>query len=211
MKPVRKDRNGKPVKLDSLGRKASAGCKGLFNEEMIQQVEMLALLGATQEQIAEFFNLHIDTITKWARNESPKYKRFQEALKRGKLEADMKVARGLYRRAVGFTYEELEVNESMLRTKEGKETNHKIVNTKRTMKYVVPDVKACIHWLRNRQRDGIWTEAPYKVEQHVKHSGSIDHIHTMAEEIPMDELTDKTKEMVFEVLQKQLAVTNREN
>ncbi len=146
-----------------------SGRSGMFSEDMLPKIEMLSQLGATNKQIAGFFDIKQDTFENWQR----KYPKVKEAKKQGGIQADMKVASSLYKRAIGFKYLEEEWIEEGIRDKDGVMIEDlKRIRRRVTEKHVIPDVKAATHWLRNRQRD-IWTEAPYRVENYIK--GRIDH------------------------------------
>lgn len=66
---------------------------------------MLCDLGATDEQLADFFDVCIATIRNWKTD----YPEFLAALKVGKEEPDERVKRSLYQRAVGYTFEAVKV------------------------------------------------------------------------------------------------------
>lgn len=100
-------------------------------------VENMALLGLTDIQMAEILLVAESTFYKWQHD----HPEFSEAITRGKIEADGKVAKALYKRALGLTITE----EAM--TKEG------IVVELR--KELPPDTAAAKHWLGNRQR-ALW-------------------------------------------------------
>jgi hypothetical protein len=74
----------------------------LCNPEHVDQVERLCRIGAIDEDIADFFSAHIDTIYEWKKVHSA----FSDAIKRGKAVADQQVAEKLIDRATGAEYEE---------------------------------------------------------------------------------------------------------
>lgn len=92
-----------------------------------------SLLGATDDQMAGYFNVTKQTLNNWKHD----FPSFFDSLKKGKDEADALVAKSLYKRAQGFEYDEV--------TYEGG------VETKRVTKMVVPDATSMIFWLKNRQ------------------------------------------------------------
>ena len=73
-----------------------AGAPTKYNTEMNEQVTKLCLLGATEEELAKFFNVCPATITNWKR-EHPE---FLASIKEGRSEADAKVAKSLYQTAL---------------------------------------------------------------------------------------------------------------
>ncbi len=116
-----KDQGGRPTKYDAT-----------FNE----QVYKLCLVGATDKDLADFFDVCEATINNW-KLEHP---RFLESIKKGKQVADSHVAEKLYQRAIGYQYTETKTEQENNKTK-----NTQIVKT------VVPDPTAQIFWLKNRQ------------------------------------------------------------
>lgn len=157
-----------------------------FTEDELVQVEVLSKLGATTAQLAMFFRVDMATIDGWIQRN----KDFQMARQRGGIEADMKVADSLYKRAVGFEYEE---QEQIFNPITGKH-----VITKKSKKFIPPDTKAAIHWLKVRQRE-VWTLP----ELHL-HSGKVEHLHRRLQDIPVQDLSQSAKEVLFELTQKSL-------
>ncbi len=154
-----------------------------FTIEQLWQVENLAMLGATNAQLSLFFQVSESTIEYWIRNNEE----FAAARRRGGLAADMEVVKGLYKRAVGFVFQE----EKIFRV--GRKLKRKKINT-----YVIPDTKAASLWLAARQRLQ-WTQT-----QKVQHGGVIEHKHTKVEDLPVHELKPETQEFLFEITQAQL-------
>lgn len=77
--------------------KKPMGRPSQFKPEYIEQVEKLCRMGATDPEMAEFFSVSIETIYNWRE----KHADFLDAIKRGRVEADMKVAQSLYDKAIG--------------------------------------------------------------------------------------------------------------
>jgi len=95
----------------------------------VKQAYKLCLLGATDKQLADFFEVNTDTIYAWKKI----YPEFSESIKRGKSMADAKVAESLYKISIGYKYTvEKVINHN------GKTT---IIRTK---KHCHPNVRACI-------------------------------------------------------------------
>lgn len=109
----------------------------------------LSLLGYTDQDLANFFEVNVDSIYEWKK----KHEDFSDALKRGKTEADAKVVHSLYRRALGYTVTESE----QVMYKGG-------MHTLETKRKILPDVTAQIFWLKNRQPE------KWRDKQEVKHS-----------------------------------------
>ena len=97
--------------------------------------------GLTDEQIAANIGVARSTLAVW----KGKYKRLSDALKKGKDIADRRVENALYKRAVGYRYTEIT-------TGIDKETGQTVV-IKTVEKEALPDVTACIYWLKNRKPD----------------------------------------------------------
>lgn len=98
----------------------------------------LALLGATDREIASVFEISESTLNLW-KQEHPE---FSESLKAGKATADAEVADRLYQRAMGYEHDEVDI----------RVVDHEIVQTQ-IRKFYPPDTTAGIFWLKNRQRD----------------------------------------------------------
>ena len=123
-----------------------------FKEEFIPQAEKLCKLGATDMEVADFFDVDVRTVYRWkGENEA-----FCQALKVGKDIADERVERSLYARANGYEHEEVDI----------RVVGGAIVQTP-IRKYYPPDTTACIFWLKNR-KTAEWRD---KVEQ--EHSGTV--------------------------------------
>ncbi|WP_333876399.1 helix-turn-helix domain-containing protein [Methylobacter sp.] len=118
--------------------KNAGGRPTAFKQEYIDLAYKFCLLGATDEQLAEFFNVAKSTINLW-KQKQPK---FLDALKRGKVVADANVAQALYRRATGYSHPETHVSNY-----QGQITLTEIT------KHYPPDTGAACFWLKNRQPD----------------------------------------------------------
>lgn len=107
-----------------------------FKPEYVQQAKKLCELGATDVEIADFFDVATSTVYLWKNKQQD----FSEALKAGKAAADERVERSLYHRAVGYTFESEKVFQFQ----------GMIVRTP-TREHVPPDTTAMIFWLKNRR------------------------------------------------------------
>jgi len=95
------------------------------------------LLGATDKDLAELFEVSEQTINAW-KHEHPI---FLESIKKGKVEADQAVTVSLYKRATGYSHPDTHIS------------NYLGVVTKTAIrKHYPPDTTACIFWLKNRQK-----------------------------------------------------------
>jgi hypothetical protein len=113
-----------------------------WNPQRVKQVFELALLGATDEEVARVMDVDINTINLWKRT----HPEFLQSMNAGKLAADAKVAHSLYKRATGFWIEEMHV--CMYRGE--------VIQTP-VMKYYPPDSWAANKWMSIRQRTR-WSE-----------------------------------------------------
>lgn len=115
-----------------------AGRPTKYREEYVQQAEKLCKLGATDAQLADFFEVSVSTINLW-KLEHPE---FSESVKVPKEQADERVEQSLYRRAMGYEHDEVDI-----RVIEGQ-----VVQTP-IRKFYPPDSTAMIFWLKNRKPD----------------------------------------------------------
>lgn len=114
-----------------------AGRPTLYNARMNKQAEKLCKLGATDKELADFFEIAESTLNLW----KSQYPKFMESIKKGKDAADAEVAEKLFKRATGYSHPDVDI----------KVIGEKIVMTKLT-KHYAPDTAAAIFWLKNRQK-----------------------------------------------------------
>lgn len=112
----------------------SVGRPTKYKEAFNEQVFEMSLLGLTDTQMATIIGVNQDTFNEWKKV----YPNFSESLTQGKEDADGKVAKAMYKRALGLTI----IEEAL--TKDGQ-----IVQLR---KELPPDTPAAKHWLANRQR-----------------------------------------------------------
>jgi hypothetical protein len=135
-------KDGRPTKYDSK-----------YND----QAYKLALLGATDKELADFFEVTESTLNLW----KLKHPDFSESLKKGKVQADAQVGARLFERALGFEHDSEEIKVVSM----GKEGS--VVERVPIRKVYPPDTTAAIFWLKNRQSD------KWRDKQEVQHSGEI--------------------------------------
>ena len=121
---------------------APVGRPSKYQDDFAAQAFKLCLLGATDKDLAGFFDTTEQTINAWKKA----HPEFLEALKAGKNRADAEVANRLYRRALGYSHKEDKIFQY-----EGEPV---IVPT---TKHYPPDTTAMIFWLKNRQ-PGSWRD-----------------------------------------------------
>lgn len=148
--------------------------------------------GLTDEDIAKKMDIAPSTLYEWKK----KYSEISESLKRGKDVADIIVENSLFKRAIGYSYNEdeymmAEMDQDEYFTKQTAYVNEykynhpeasveeinriknefpktKMVLNKRKVKDVAPDVTAQIFWLKNRKPE-VWRD-----KQSIEHSGGVD-------------------------------------
>jgi hypothetical protein len=123
---------------------AKRGRPSGLTPERVKQAEKLAKLGATDQEVADFFEISRMTVTRW-KESSPA---FCAALKAGKAPADDRVERSLYSRATGYEHDEVDI----------RVVGGEVVQTP-IRKFYPPDTVACIFWLKNRRPDK-WRAQP---------------------------------------------------
>jgi hypothetical protein len=114
-----------------------------YKPEFVLQAAKLCRLGATDRELADFFEVTESTLNLW-KSEHPE---FSESLKRGKAESDERVEQSLYRRALGYSHDAVKI----LMTKDGD------VYREEYVEHYPPDTTACIFWLKNRRPD-LWRD-----------------------------------------------------
>ena len=117
---------------------SKGGRPSSYKPEYAEQAKKLARLGATDKEMADFFEVGEKTLNNWKQD----YPEFLQSLKEGKLLADAEVSSKLFHRATGYEHEDTDI----------RVIDKKIVTTTIT-KHYPPDTTACIFWLKNRQPD----------------------------------------------------------
>jgi hypothetical protein len=113
-----------------------------YKPEFAEQAAKLCKLGATDAQLADFFEVAVSTINLW----KVQHPEFSESIKVPKEEADQRVEQSLYRRAMGYEHDEVDI----------KVIDKEVVITP-IRKHYPPDTTAAIFWLKNRKSDE-WRE-----------------------------------------------------
>ncbi|OBU40706.1 hypothetical protein [Photobacterium damselae] len=108
-----------------------------YQSAYVAQTYKLCLLGATDDELADFFDVSRDTIKNWAN----KHSEFADARRAGKLQADAEVSHKLFQRAIGY-----------------KVKKQKVLSSGDVVEYVEelpPETRAMEYWLSCRQRQ-LW-------------------------------------------------------
>lgn len=142
----------------------AAGRPSSYKKTFAKAAEKLAALGATDIEVADFFEVDVRTVYRWKHD----HEEFCQALNVGKAKADERVVNSLYQKAIGYEQDAVKIFMPA-----GAE---KPVYAEYREK-IAPDTTAAIFWLKNRQPEQ-WRD---KVEQ--QHSGSVGVIHKIEREI----------------------------
>jgi hypothetical protein len=144
-----------------------------YDPAYANQAEKLCLLGATDQEIADFFEVDVRTIYRWKHD----HEEFCQALKGGKEAADERVERSLYQRAIGYEQEEVKI----FMPGGASEPVYAPFRAK-----VAPDVTAAIFWLKNR-RSQEWRDV-------TKHESTVTHRYDL------DSLSDEKLDQLESIL-----------
>lgn len=123
---------------------AKRGRPSSYKDEYAEQARKLCLLGATDDDLAEFFGVSNRTIYRW----QTQHDGFCQALKAGKDVADDRVERSLYHKAVGYTFDAVKI----FMPSGAAEPVYAPYK-----EHVPPSDTAAIFWLKNR-RKGDWRD-----------------------------------------------------
>lgn len=148
---------GKPAKATAGAAKATrldaapapeAGSKGgrptAYRPEYAKQAAKLCELGATDLELAQFFEVAVSTVYLWRVT----HPAFSEAVKRGKAVADEIVEQRLFARATGYSHDAVKI----FLPKDAAEPVYAPY-----VEHHAPDTTAAIFWLKNR-KPGEWKD-----------------------------------------------------
>ena len=140
---VKEAKPRKPKKaVKKEAEKPALGRPTDYHQRYDELARNYCLLGATDKDLARFFETTEQTINNW----KIKHPSFFESLKQAKEEADGKVAASLFQRATGYSHPEVHISNYQ----------GEITVTPLT-KHYPPDATSMIFWLKNRQKT-IWRE-----------------------------------------------------
>ena len=129
-------KNEKTPSKKNLGVGKVDGRPTLYKKNHDERAFKLSLLGLTDVEMANIFDVCEATITIWKNT----YPSFLAAIKKGKEDADADIAASLYQRAKGYSHKDVHIS-----SYEGQITKTEIT------KYYPPDTAAAFIWLKNRQ------------------------------------------------------------
>jgi len=156
-----------------------------YKPEYNEQARKLCMLGYTDAQLGEFFNVSETTINNWKNSKDG----FLESLKSGKGLADYEVVESLYKRATGYEHKEDKIF-----------NNNGVILVAETIKHYPPDTTAMIYWLKNRQPD------KWRDKQEIEHSGEVK---STIEVLPDADLNNEIKELEQKAKRKIPKITKR--
>lgn len=139
-----------PVTAPAIEIVNVGGRPTLYRQEYNQRAYRYCLLGATDAQVADYLDVSPATIDLW----KAAHPRFLGAIKRGRIEADSKVALSLYNKAKGarWTEQQALVLKRVEYDAHGKRTSEdQRVETVEVTREAPPDTAAAFIWLKNRQ------------------------------------------------------------
>lgn len=159
-----------------------------FRMEYVAQTEFLCRLGATDVELAEFFEVGQRTINRW----KVTHPEFAEAIRHGKNPADDRVEHSLYHKALGTEVEELQAIK-LKRThydEKGRKTKEEEYVEVVPVKRVIPaDTTAIIFWLKNRRQQQ-WRDV-HKIEH-----GGANEFDNMTEEQLDEFVKEEAKQLL---------------
>lgn len=154
----------------------------LYKTEYNDQVYKLCLLGATDKEIADFFEVAESTINNW-KLEHPE---FLESIRAGKIKADMEVASSMYQ----TTKDRVIIEKQAFKTKnvswqDGKRIERETIEIVEVEKAVPANERNQQFWLKNRKGD------QWRDKSEVENTNKLS--------FDTSALSDEDKERLFEI------------
>jgi hypothetical protein len=131
----------------------------VYNASYAEEALELVRNGATVSELAVHFEVPIFSVQLWA----VAHRDFAAALRVGRVEADDRVERSLYNRAVGYTFDSEKI------IYDGGEDGAGVVRVP-IQEHVPPDVTACSLWLRNRRPEQWHDKRTIDFNANVRHT-----------------------------------------
>lgn len=145
-------------------KKGKGGRPSSYKEGFAVQAFNYCLLGATDEDLAQFFEVQKSTINNWKKD----HPEFLDSIKKGKVQADAVIASSLYNRAKGAIINQQQAFKvkSVTYNDKGQRTEIESIEIVDLQQEQPPDTTAAIFWLKNRNpenwRDKTSTEVTGK-------------------------------------------------
>jgi hypothetical protein len=143
--------------IETVEPKRGQGRPTKYKPEYNELAYNYCLLGATDKDLANFFDVCEASINQWKEH----FPIFLESIKGGKVQADANVAKSLYNRAIGYSHDAVKI---FADAKTGAELIVPYVER------FAPDTGACAFWLKNRQPQ-LWRD---RQEVDASHTGKLD-------------------------------------
>lgn len=189
-----------PMRRTRLPLRKKPGPKSRLQSWMLKEVEeLVGKLGARNKDLAEYFHVAESTIDYWIKNNPD----FERAVRRGRLEACLKVSQALFHKATGYSHPDTVVLSNRVKEydDEGK------VISERTepllvplVKHYPPDAYAAFKYLTIMFRDVWMDESKLSIQHNINADINIKKI----EELSLDNLSDEVKDFLFQLNLKQL-------
>lgn len=147
-----------------------------YQPKCAKEAMLLCKLGATDPEMAEFFEVNVRTLNRWKITHPD----FAEAIRKGKEPADDRVEDSLYHRALGTEYEEakpVKLKKTTYDADGKKQMEEERVEVVMVKKVIPADTTAMIFWLKNR-RNKAWRDV-----QQVEHGKPGDFSHLSNEDL----------------------------
>ncbi len=150
------DKKNSRVAAEQVTRALKTGRPTLYRDELANHARRLTLLGLRGDALAEALNIDTPTLSQWRRE----HRAFDDAITRGGVLADAKVAESAYHRALGYRHDAVKIFPGSA------ETGPVIVPY---VEHYPPDTNAALAWLARRQPE-LWRE-----RKEVDITGSMTH------------------------------------
>jgi len=131
------------------------GPKAKITEARYEEAYRLSLLGLTNKELAIAMGVSVATIENYLKNDPE----FYAAVKRGKTDADSKVAQSMFKRAIGYSHPDTYITPNRVKVYTQDENGKNVLVEERTevlqipiIKHYPPDTSAMIFWLVNRTK-----------------------------------------------------------
>jgi hypothetical protein len=131
-------KRGAPLGNKRAGGNRGGGRKSVYSPKMAEVARKCCERGMTDFEVADMLGIGLATLYRW----KVEHPAFSRVFKLGKAEADNRVERSLYSRAIGYDY----IAEKPSMTRHGQ----------KTMQYrahIPPDTAAAVWYLKNRRPD----------------------------------------------------------
>ncbi len=144
------------IATEQVGEGVRRGAPTLYRPELAELCRRLALLGATDQEMADALGIDQVTLDRW----KTRHKEFRSAIEHGKTQADAEIAESLFNRARGYRHEA---------TKIFMPAGSEAPVYAPYVKHYPPDTNAALAWLSRRQPE-IWKE-----RQQIDITGTVAH------------------------------------